>query len=76
MNLPHVKHGRVFKIKGVQIQLVTYGPLSDDAAARVAMYLWRTEATVRRSVGKLLVLQWLGDEATAKALPALARRQG
>ena len=73
MNMPTVKHGRVFAIQGVKIQLLTYEPLSDDHAARVALYLWRTQPKVRSAKGKVLVVPWLGDAALAAALPAATR---
>ena len=76
MNMPSVKHPTVFAISGVRIQLVTFQPLSADAAARVALYLWRTEPQVRKSKDKLLVVPWLGDEATAALLPAPPRPRG
>ncbi len=71
MTLPTVKHGRIFRIKDVGIQLVTFDPLPDELAARVAMYLWRTEASVRKSKGKVLTVHWLGDADTAAMLPPL-----
>lgn len=71
MQMPDVKHPKVFRISGVSIQVLSFMPLSDDEAGRIAMHLWRTQAAARRSKGKLLVLPWLGDAATTALLPPL-----
>ena len=76
MKTPDVKHPRRFRISGVEIEVVTLQPLSEDAAARVALDAWKREASIRRAKGKRVLVHWLGNEALAATLPALPRPPG
>ncbi|MDP9965104.1 hypothetical protein J2W37_002824 [Variovorax paradoxus] len=60
-SLPHIKHPKVFKIGAIHIGVMSYFPLSDDQAAKVAMYAYRTPKWTRKDEKKMHFQYWTGD---------------
>lgn len=72
MELPNVVHPKRFLISEVQIQVITYFPITDHQAALIAMHLWRTQAKVRKAKKKLIQIPWIGDQSALALLEAMA----
>ena len=71
MQLPNVRHPTTFKIAGVEIELLTFMPLTTDQAQRLAMFLWKSQPQLRKAKGKRCTVPWLGDAAALALLPPL-----
>lgn len=75
MKLPDVRHPRVFRIAEVEIELITYFPLTEPQAQALALHLWASEPKIRRAKGKRLQVPWLGDAAQLALLPVPSPRK-
>jgi len=75
MQLPNVRHPQVFRLSGVEIELVTFMPLTPDQAQRLALHLWTSQPKLRKAKGKRCTVPWLGDAAALALLPPLPPRR-
>lgn len=68
MNLPDVIHPKKFLINGYTIGVVTYFPLSDPQAAKIAMHAYRSRKWTKKDLKQAFLFQWLGDQAALAML--------
>lgn len=61
MNLPDVVHPQKFLINGYTIGVVTYFPVTDRQAARIAMHAYRSRKWTKKDLKKSHLIQWAGD---------------
>jgi len=53
MEMPSVVHPKRFAINGMYFEVVSYSPLSDDQAAKIAMMFFRGRKFKKSDKGKL-----------------------
>lgn len=68
MNLPDVVHPTTFKIGEIHIRVVSYFPLTDKQAARIAMHCYHSRKWKKADAKKVHAQLWTGDREAAAML--------
>lgn len=53
MEMPSVIHPKRFHINGIFFEVISYSPLTDDQAAKVAMSFFRSKKFKKKDKGKV-----------------------
>lgn len=64
MNLPAVVHPVQFRIKGILFEIVSYDPLTDQQAARLAQAFYRLHRFTRKDQGRVYRVLTTADQTT------------
>ncbi|MDZ4282801.1 MAG: hypothetical protein U1C04_18805 [Hydrogenophaga sp.] len=67
-SLPNIKHPKMFKIGDITIGVVTYMPITDAQAAKIAMHAYRSRRWTKKDQEKVHLQYWSGDQETLALL--------
>ena len=68
MNMPSIVHPKQFSISGMLFEIVSYGHLTDEQAAKAAMFFYRNHKFKKSDRGKLFRVMNQLDENSARLL--------
>lgn len=68
MKMPNVLHPKQFIIKGIKFKVVSYDPLTDEQAKKIALSTYRQKKWTRADQKKVVTAITLFDRDTAKQL--------
>lgn len=66
--LPSIKHPKLFQIGAIRMGVISYFPLTDDQAAKIAMYAYRSRKWTRKDEKKVHYQYWTGDRDALRLL--------
>lgn len=66
--LPSVLHPTTFLINGYKIRVMTYMPLTNSQAGRIAMLCFRMRKWTKADLKKIHTQYWSGDQDALAAL--------
>jgi hypothetical protein len=68
MSIPNISHPTKFKIKGMIFEVISYGRLTNDQAAKIAMHFYRSHKFKKSDQGKLFQVMTQFDSNSANLL--------
>lgn len=68
MNLPDVVHPKLVNIGGYKFRIISFSPLTDDQALKVALLYCRSHRLTQKQKKKVLEIHTTFDEKTAGLL--------